>query len=1270
MADTYLYNEGVENVAWVEGYGYGYDWTHTKESDHLLIDIDEAEAAWVTDAVVDLSAYSTLKVDWESAGDSAWVHLIVSSVKNGDGETYNARYTDYGSFARKTDSVDVSALSGSYYVRVHLYGSGVSQLKTHKVWLESASEAYEGGSESTIEISAEGTGAKTGNSGSDSIVTVSAQGGGYKLSAQGGSESTVFVTPEGTGSKTVSGSSDIATFTRASTAYKLDGTSVAIDTPRYEDAAAGFGKAVMAEVGATTLIPSSYGLMTVDSNSDGVVDGFTKSYVNATPVFALDGGQRITLANVTVADGRGQVYTTTRLAVAPNTPYAISADCALTKSGAERITLMVWWYTAADAYISQVSSSEIDPGIAYSRQALLATSPATAAKADIYLRIFAKAIGATGVAHFRHAMFQPAYATSFHPTTRAAETLTTPKAGVLSDTEGSVQCRVKPLRSYGTNHQYVFDGGGAANHNLQVYIDSTTGKPTLVYGTGAAEVTITSSGAAVVSGTHYGIGWKWGTAGVTLLVNGAPVGTDATAPSLTLGDTMYLGSKADGTLQLDGLLDDDRVSSIARTDEEFLADYASGVPLTVDQWTTLLMDFDDSLVSTPYLAMVTVSAEGAGGPYAQGGSESSVSIAAEGLGAKATSGGAEATVAVSAEGAGAKQAQGGTEATVAVAPEGGGCRSTVRIAGIDRPTYILNRSPDITSTLNARDVCRFSTFDRLGVYRPAIGEEVIVVADSVRLFAGTINTITERVEPGTTLLVCACECVDYNQLCDRHLVARIYEDQTLKEIVEDIVAQDLAGEGITTVNVQTGLTITKAVFNYRTVTEAFNELADLAGYSWSIDYYKDLHFFGRETNYAPVAITGANARNFSVRSTRDQYRNRQYVRAGYALTSARTESFVGDGTRKSFNLAFPCGKVPSAVTVDAVAKTIGIRVVEKGKDFYWSKGDTEISQDDGAEALGAAEILAVTYQGQYPLLVDNRNSPEIAARAAVEGGSGLYEAVQDEPDYDDDSLAIDKGNALLRKYGRISKTITFETDEDGLQAGQLVDITLGGLALSGSYLISQVSIRDATGLGDLRYRVTALDGEDLGGWLAFYRKLAAAGQKFVIRENEVLLMLRYAEDEVECGDSLTVSITEIPLLYNEGLYEDKWVEGWSGGAGSQSKESDHLYLYAGGESGVHERTWVTDELVNLTGIAAVKIDWQGLGCVVDTECALVASTEKIQDYECWDAQLSRSDGTWARTIQTLDVSALSGLYYIRIHAFIDTGTGEAAELKVFAVWLE
>jgi hypothetical protein len=156
------------------------------------------------------------------------------------------------------------------------------------------------------------------------------------------------------------------------------------------------------------LIPSGYGAMTVDTDGNGIVDGFAAAQALAFPVYTLDGGQKITLADVTNAGGYGNAYLSGKFAVSPNTVHTLSIDAALVKSGAERILLRIVWYTSADVLISQSDSAQIDPGATYSRQQLTATSPAMAGKAVFHCLLLAKAVGATGVAHFKDALFQAA----------------------------------------------------------------------------------------------------------------------------------------------------------------------------------------------------------------------------------------------------------------------------------------------------------------------------------------------------------------------------------------------------------------------------------------------------------------------------------------------------------------------------------------------------------------------------------------------------------------------------------------------------------------------------------------------------------------------------------------------------------------------------------------------------------------------------------------------------------------------------------------------
>jgi hypothetical protein len=152
------------------------------------------------------------------------------------------------------------------------------------------------------------------------------------------------------------------------------------------------------------------GAMIVDSNADGVVDGFASAEASCTPVYVLDGGmpgQKITLAVVTDAGAYAYIRPDF-IAVSPNTSYTHSIDAALVRSGAEVTKLEIDWYTAAGAYISTSNGALINPGTTYSRQVLTGTSPATAGKVYLKILFFAMGIGATGVVWFKDALFQAA----------------------------------------------------------------------------------------------------------------------------------------------------------------------------------------------------------------------------------------------------------------------------------------------------------------------------------------------------------------------------------------------------------------------------------------------------------------------------------------------------------------------------------------------------------------------------------------------------------------------------------------------------------------------------------------------------------------------------------------------------------------------------------------------------------------------------------------------------------------------------------------------
>jgi hypothetical protein len=431
----------------------------------------------------------------------------------------------------------------------------------------------------------------------------------------------------------------------------------------------------------------------------------------------------------------------------------------------------------------------------------------------------------------------------------------------------------------------------------------------------------------------------------------------------------------------------------------------------------------------------------------------------------------------------------------------------------------------------------------------ALGEDVYVKDGSAALvWGGTVESIAETdiTEGSLTYRAATYQCTDFDQLARRKIVAAVYEGDTLATIAADLVTNYLAAEGVTPGTIETGPVITKAVFNYRTVADALDELAQLTGFSWWIDHSRALHFRSRAAIVSPWAITAGNKpyRGLSIKRSRYQYRNAQYVRAGTDLAASAAEVLVGDGTRRTFNVSLPVGAVPT-IEVNTgsgyVAKTVGANGVASGVQYYYNIGRTEITQSTSETVLASTHLLRVTYEGQLPIIVRSDDAAEQATRAAAEGfGSGIYEAIDDQPEIDDGDLALDHAAALLRRYGSPPVTITFETDTAGLDAGQLLTITLADHGIDDTFLIESISIR-ARENSDLVYTVSAISTDAYGGWQEYFRRLQASTKTFVIRENEVLLILKNVPDSFAVADDPTVT------AYT-GAYEvdgvDTYIEGF------------------------------------------------------------------------------------------------------------------------------
>lgn len=122
--------------------------------------------------------------------------------------------------------------------------------------------------------------------------------------------------------------------------------------------------------------------------------------------------------------------------------------------------------------------------------------------------------------------------------------------------------------------------------------------------------------------------------------------------------------------------------------------------------------------------------------------------------------------------------------------------------------------------------------------------------------------------------------------------------------------------------------------------------------------------------------------------------------------------------------------------------------------------------------------------------------------------------------------------------------------------------------------------------------------------------------------------------------------------------------------GSQSKELGYLYLDArnGTQNANNSRGYTTDIKVDLTNLTTLYIDWENTGTASANMSSFEAAAVKDPrtTYSAWVYQYKN----FARKISSFDVSALNGLYYVRVHAVAYGEGAWSSKLKVYKIWGE
>lgn len=393
------------------------------------------------------------------------------------------------------------------------------------------------------------------------------------------------------------------------------------------------------------------------------------------------------------------------------------------------------------------------------------------------------------------------------------------------------------------------------------------------------------------------------------------------------------------------------------------------------------------------------------------------------------------------------------------------------IDGVDRSDKIRFGSLETNDRINQEaDICRF-VIEEYGeqTFRPEVNQEVIVTVDGTRTFGGVIIDLEQSME-GHSVIVHEVTCKDWTQHADRLRIIERFEDSNLQAVVVALITDYAAVYGFTDTNVMgDDISIASVSFNELSLSECFNKLAKLTGYSWYIDAFKDVHFFKKNDEAAPFNLSGiivdglmVTSENFVwdslvIKSDFSQIRNRVKIRGGEARAESRTKLWAGDGETDTFSTDHKFAEIPT-VTVGGVSKTVGVDYLNQDDDFQvmWSFQQKYIRFTAGnipaAPGGGDATNIEITGIPLKPLVVQKQNNPSVVQY-------GVYEFVEYNDSLKTRDEALQFAQTKLESYSDSIRAGSFYTNTPGLKSGQTININIPSRGVSEDFMIQSVTFK-------------------------------------------------------------------------------------------------------------------------------------------------------------------------------------------------------------------
>ena len=463
---------------------------------------------------------------------------------------------------------------------------------------------------------------------------------------------------------------------------------------------------------------------------------------------------------------------------------------------------------------------------------------------------------------------------------------------------------------------------------------------------------------------------------------------------------------------------------------------------------------------------------------------------------------------------------------------------TININSTDVTSRVDFKSFRIRNKINNEvDECNFLIRKTTSnTYIPDLNDDIEILNDSNVLFGGVVVKIEEVSNAGNNIIY-KIRAIDYSHLLKRQLVTERYSTTTVDAIIDDLVSS-YTTDGFTTNNVIITRDVATISFNGLTVKDCLDKLAQSLNAYWYVDYEKDIHFFFKSEELTPFNLTDTSENYVydSLIITEDitQLRNKVTVKGGTTQsTSDRVEvNIVQDADEGTYPLGNKFAVLPT-VKIDSVAITVGTEYLddEATVDCVWNFNEKYIRFTDG-NLPTAGEKIEVSGKILIPVVVRIPDEESIAE-------NGVFEYKIDDKTINSNDEAIERAITELNAYASEINEGSFLTFNDGLKAGQKLNINSVERGKNIDVIITEVKVKylDPTG-ARIQYEVKFATVKTLG--IIEFLQNSLLDEEVDIDAQETLLNFFQVSDDMALDFTEIITLTSLfAIQYNWGVDDDQ-----------------------------------------------------------------------------------------------------------------------------------